>query len=107
MSTCAAKVVMFRGHEAGMIRLQNGPLGLGRVGRNQKVAKEYPQTMRLQPPFAMGCDGVGLAASAYLVAFSRNLTSARRSCAEVIFCSGILVPGVHMMSSFFTAGEKL
>jgi hypothetical protein len=30
----------------------------------------------------------------YLVAFSRNLTSAARSSAEPIVCSGILVPGV-------------
>jgi hypothetical protein len=30
----------------------------------------------------------------YLVAFSRNFTSAARSSAEPICCSGILVPGV-------------
>src|ERR1043166_9016177 len=59
----------------------------------------------------------------YFVAFAKKSTSALRSSAEPMRCSGILVPGVysagpisksfatvsdvHTMSSFFSAAEKL
>ncbi len=59
----------------------------------------------------------------HCVAFCRNFTSASRSAAAPIFCSGIFVPGVkvagpssnsfatvsgdHTMSRFLSAGEKL
>ena len=40
--------------------------------------------MQLDPTYGYG----------YFVAFSRNFTSAARSSAEPMVCSGILVPGV-------------
>ena len=41
-------------------------------------------------------DNLMVATSPYFVAFSKNFTSASRSAAEPIVCSGILVPGVYV-----------